>query len=133
MKLPPWSGGDEAMYLWCEHMIDHQNQVAVNTATEIDRQRALEYARKTGEVGPLRLCHPDLAAFLHAPKRGRGRHPRQTATKEATLALIGRVYALWGEHYKKKRRRRDDGIDAVEIAARFMGLDQNTVSRWTRK
>ena len=139
--LPPWSGNDEAMYRWCDEMLQEQieKELSANAtkfptweALMADEAIALHMARD-GQLEPLRKLYPHLAPFLHPPSK-RGKYRRdETQLKRAALDLVKRVKALWRIHYGRRKRGSGDGISANEIAARYLGLDEDQVALWVRK
>lgn len=85
MRLPPWSGDDEAMYLWCVAMLEAQMEIEIDAMGKRQNMAggdevivaaglrwlqsdgpAIELARG-GDVTLLRERYPKLVEFLHAP------------------------------------------------------------------
>jgi hypothetical protein len=143
MTLPPWRGDDEAMYRWCRTMLDHQLDEAV-WATKDDDKGLLQWldtdepaiwSAYRGAMEPLRRRLPHLAPFLHPEKHGRGLQPRfEDQWEQPALDIVRRVKRLWRDYYDdRQRRRRDDGISAVEVAGRYLGLDPEAVDKWLKK
>ena len=92
-------------------------------------------AAEKGDIAPLRRKFPQLAAFLHLPKRGHGKRlpikqwcdhdPARFAALE-----VEEIKALWQRHYGKRVRRFKP--TAVEIAAGRWGVAPADVEQWIR-
>jgi hypothetical protein len=90
-------------------------------------------AARNGNMAPLRKHYPKLAEFLHPPPLGAGQYKRQLSQLEKPARdLVSRIRSLWSANFNRKRRRRDDGITAVEIAARYLGEKPGTVAYWVK-
>ncbi len=121
-KLPPWTGDDRAMMLWLVRMLpilwgcgDNPHPLVRSTWdawNAYDPHAEAIEAAKYGIIGPLRKCYPDIAEYIHLPKRGRGqRFPNPMADcNPIDLAALDaqRIRALWKKFYPGRRRRRDD-------------------------
>jgi hypothetical protein len=104
-------------------------------ATEFEwivKQNALEQA-KTGDVTALRRLYPEIADYIHPNPRDRkrGRKPRRPNFDSVLMAkhAVPLIRKIWRDHFKKSRRRSDDGCDAYEIAAHYYGADVNDVKK----
>ena len=104
---------------------------------------AKERARRNGDLAPLHALYPEIAEFIHEPKRVRGqRRPyvkpmkgniySWAAREEAEQMAVDIVRELreiiWPKYYNGRwKRRRDDGPSAEEIAGGFCGLTADEV------
>ena len=143
MKLPPFSGENEAMYQWSVEQFtpliengllwdpEHTDDPIRRAWLESD-EPAKQKARM-GDMTLLRQRYPHLAEFLHPPKYGRGEHPRPIDDNEIlAVELVRRVRANWQWHYQRQNRHRGD-ITAEEIVARYLDVDVDKVLRWVAK
>jgi hypothetical protein len=142
-KLPPWTGDDPAMLRWLKQRLSamavESSLMPNDDATypllidpplsklntkNVDLPDAIKLA-KLGHIEPLRKLYPDIAEFIHLPKRKRGqRFPNPMAElnpiKQAALDAQ-RIRALWKKFYSGHRRPR--GNSAEDFAARLWGKD----------
>jgi hypothetical protein len=121
-SLPPWTGDDHAMMLWLVRVLpvlwgcgDDPHPLVRSpwdAWNAYDPQAEAITATKFGNIEPLRKCYPDIAEYIHLPKRGRGkRFPNPMADcNPIDLAALDaqRIRALWKKFYPKQRRRRGD-------------------------
>lgn len=82
----------------------------------------------------LGLFHPKFHPFLQLPrKRGRrpyARRPNDSSSEyydESARVLMARklvplIRTIWREHYRRSRRRPEDGYDAHDIAAAYFDI-----------
>jgi hypothetical protein len=102
-------------------------------------EAAKQHAR-CGNLGPLRKLFPDIAEFIHEPKRVRGqrrprryvedvflRYARRMAEQRAVESVRQLRGIIWPRHYGRVKRR--DGPSAEEIAAIRCGLTVDEVRR----
>ena len=95
-----------------------------------------------GDLVPLRELYPEIAEFIHEPKRVRGqRRPYVKPMKGDTYSWAAREQAermavdivrelreiIWPKYYGRWKRRRDDGPSAEEIAGVFCRLTADEV------
>jgi hypothetical protein len=118
------------------HPDDHQ-QSDYDVAPEVYRRHRSEQklysakaAARNGDLKPLRALYREIAEFIHEPKRPRGQR-RSYHNKGGVLeAYASRCddavesvrqlrEIIWPEHYRRRKRRYDDGPTAEEIAAKF--------------
>ena len=97
---------------------------------------AAKQAARRGDPGPLSSLLPDLAEFLHEPKRVRGqRRPHRqliggNAFSDYGANLVGlsitwdteRVRAIWKREYKRWKRHRDEHPHAEEIVRAYYAV-----------
>jgi hypothetical protein len=118
-KLPPWTGDDRAMLLWLGERLsaiseeEEWREIVRENTNKINDHHdlAIKWARH-GMIEPLRKLYPDIAEFIHLPKRKRGqRFPNLFAHLSPVLRAAldaRRIRALWKKFYPGRRRRRDD-------------------------
>jgi hypothetical protein len=137
-KLPPWTGNDHAMLQWLTERLGAMAEVALAEELGFDQKNdpyplvhqlvrrpkptakerhadAIERAER-GDIEPLRKLCPEIAEYIHLPKRGRGKryslvdpiailnsehNPIRMAALDAK-----RIGALWERFYSKRRRGR---------------------------
>jgi hypothetical protein len=115
------------MTTWIGNELDWRNEALVNDAnaywhgrTDDDEQFALGAAR-VGNIEPLRQLHPNIAEFIHLPKKGRrGKYPRRRdgVMPQIDMAVedVKFVKMLWRELYG---RRRGGDLSAEEVVADY--------------
>ena len=106
------------------------------------RLQAAKKRARRGDLVPLRELYPEIAEFIHEPKRVRGqRRPYVKPMKGDTYSWAHRKQAermavdivrelreiIWPKYYGRWKRRRDDGPSAEEIAGVFCGLTADEV------
>jgi hypothetical protein len=107
-------------------------------------ERAKQHARR-GNLGPLRKLFPEIAEFIHEPKRVRGQRRPYTKRRggvdglRRALASLAEQRAvdsvrqlraiIWPRYYGRWKRRPEDGPSAEEIAAVRCGLTMDQVQR----
>ena len=106
----------------------------VQKARELLRSKkfALEQADK-GDVEPLRRKYPDLAKFIHPPKRKRGQRDFQPNDGlQVGIQIVRRIRKLWRENYGTDRRKVGQ-VTAIELAAEYCGVDHGQLLRRDKK
>jgi hypothetical protein len=119
------------------HPDDHQQSDYVVPAEVYRRHRQkqkLDRAKAAacdGDLGPLRALYPEIAEFIHEPKRPRGqrrsyRKPGVNVWEkigaerpDAAVESVRHLREIWRRHYGRWKRRYDDHPTAEEIAAAF--------------
>jgi hypothetical protein len=137
MKRPPWIARNQRdrnqMIEWTTEQLEilRADTEEKNSFGPGDLGKYLTLlAGQYGNMQPLHATYPHLAPFLQAPKRGRGKYPRETnLAVERAAAEVSIIRALWQKHYGKKNRHADDGPSAVEIAAERWGVDPADIER----
>jgi hypothetical protein len=149
-RLPPWRSeterGRDAMtrfIIAALDDIDYDETTALmerggRARRDGDFSALVEHAKRSGDVGRLRLLLPHLADLIHPPKLGRGqRYPRERDVNRHTdrvdLAArdVARICAIWREHYGRGYRR--EHPTAVEIAAERWEVSAGEVRRKLKK
>jgi hypothetical protein len=147
--LPRWTARDERdrerMVAWVNWELDYTPVEFPKPSPEADEfYRAwrkaygpeIEHAEH-GNIEPLRQRLPDLAKFLHLPKRGRGkRFPKMRDENDRVQRAaydVRTIRDLWEKHYGKKRRCKNDGPSAEEIAADRYEVDVEDVIKRLKK
>jgi hypothetical protein len=150
--LPPWIATckreREAMIKWVLNRLDmqmaertalepsddrHINLYTVHQSPRARLERAKRLAR-AGNVAPLQRLYPELAEFIHPPKRKRGQrrsYRDETALFErdglsAVVEDVKRIRALWRQHYGLWKRRRDE-VSAEKIAGLRHDMSEDEV------
>jgi hypothetical protein len=154
--LPPWEARSDAqrraMTEWSIAQLDALD-AALDALSDDDakdwtfppevlwreRFEAAKQAARRGNLGPLRKLFPELAEFIHEPKRVRGqRRPyvgvrdvfRRHARREVEQRAVDSVHQLrsiiWPRYYGRKKRR--DAL-AEEVAATRCGLTVEQMRR----
>ena len=65
--------------------------------------------------------------------RGKYKRPPPSQEKATARYLVRTVRALWLTHHQKKQRRRDNGISAVQIVARYLGESSKNIDNWMKE
>ena len=135
------------MIEWCRfqlHALDHDDDVNWNISSEVARRRQLEdekMAARRGNLEPLRKRYPEIAEFIHAPRRAQGQrrsylpknwnvwkdfsHKMQLEMAIDDVRLL-RTF-IWPKHYGRMKRRVDDGPSAEDIVAELYKLDPDQI------
>ena len=98
-------------------------------AWRLDRAKA---AARQGKLNPLRRLYPEIAEFIHAPRRKRGEHRMVVdcgcTHERLQLALddVKRIRRLWRAHFG--RVYRSAAPTALSIAARRHGLTETQLT-----
>lgn len=159
--LPPWVGDDAAMLRWLDDQLDvllseagAKRRLQRKLPLSIEEQQALFPeqsdegsigAAERGDIRPLRRRYPQVARFLHLPKRKRGqRYLEADKTKkwnkvlndphDARLALavmdVRHIRTIWQKHFQgKKNRSAHAGEKSAEwFAAERWGLTEDEIA-----
>jgi hypothetical protein len=135
-SLPNWHDND-GMKAWLNTMLDRMDDVdwyqsclvhippEILTAERDDRFAIAE--AEHGNIKPLRRAYPQLAPFLHLPKRERGkRFPKVNYKVRHAKYEVSLIRGLWRRHFGRVNRRRGE-LSAAEIAAERCGVDVGAV------
>jgi hypothetical protein len=158
--LPPWKATCERERKWMIEWsiaeiiaLDNQHQrddvpqsvwENIPPPSRDERLKAAKRRARRGDLSPLRRLYPEIAEYIHEPKRVRGqRRPYVMALQEGenVYSWAHRAQAegmavdivrelreiVWPQHYGRWKRRRDDGPSAEEIAGVFCGLTADEV------
>jgi len=129
------------------HLDQALDDVVMTTQDKIDHDSFDDYlhnlgreieAAEHGDIEPLREKMPRLAKFLYLPKRGgKGKRFSRLITKKDRTPWaaddVPRIRALWSQHYGRRRRRKNDGDSAKQIAAIRWDVDVEDVIRLAKK
>ena len=138
MSIPQWQPPPGAsprqlrqwrkeMQEWIGHVLDWRTEsklksagAKVTSAEEYFERSAIEAARQ-GNVEMLRLRYKNIAEFIHAPTKGRGKHSRWRGVTAIDVAVEDAAFVrlLWREVYGRKNRSREDNASAEKLIAEY--------------
>ena len=122
---------------WTFDQLDKKLFVNVRVDPEAVKKRLIDWsatddsgieAARHGNIAPLHKRYPHLVEFLKVPtpKGERGRYLRRQKMdvhKTARWAVKCIRNEIWPEHFGKKNRRKEDGLSAEEIAAKWLDAE----------
>jgi hypothetical protein len=123
-KLPPWTGDDRAMLRWLAERLRAititENQEKWERLADL-KASAIKYA-KHGSIEPLRWLYPDIAEFIHLPKKcGKGKRFPSPFSEYNPVLLAAldaqRIRALWKKFYRRRRSGHQGDKSAEWFAA----------------
>jgi hypothetical protein len=146
MPLPPWSARNQRekdmmrdwMFYQIEEAYREQREELLLERTNIwvlIEDEAIAEAER-GDLTKLRqLFRPKFHPFLQPPRR-RGRRPYARRPNDSSSEwfdesakllmarkLVPLIRKIWQEHYRRSRRRPEDGFAAYEIAAAYFDIE----------
>jgi hypothetical protein len=129
-KLPPWQARNQRerdqMYEWVVGKLQEAraNRKGIPLLDWFKSDAAAKWAASHDNMQPLRAKYPDLAPFLHPPERGRGKHQRPHPGDALLQAVedVKSIKQIWKKYFPRKIRHAEDGLSALDIAARWHGF-----------
>jgi hypothetical protein len=142
----PWRARNqadrEAMTGWVHEQLNIRREIICDSKPHADISfRDLNYqlalvAAWGGNMQPLRALKPDLAPFLHPPKRGRGEYRRRRGPDYVPPGFFQLVKEemkyvdhLWKKYFGRTRRNRLDGPSKLDILKARYELTEKEISK----